>query len=83
MTEKSIEIDFGVLGIGILQSPDGKISFDIQEVAECLGVPQNAQFSHIQKKISRLNDGEKLNFQHRLLERARALSRQGTRRGVR
>jgi len=83
MSQKKIKIDFGVLGIGILHSPDGQISLESEEVASALHLPEDSSLLLIEQKIARLNEAEKITLQHRLLQRARAVYQESIRRGKR
>lgn len=83
MTHNKIKINFGMLGVGILHSPDGQISLASEEVARAMNLPEDSSILLIEKRISRLNEVEKITLQHRLLKRAREEYRASIRRGKR
>lgn len=71
MSPPLLEIDFGILGIGVRSSSNGKVSFETHEIAAELQLPENASKTLIRRRLSRMNNEEQLSFHRHLLARAR------------
>ena len=83
MSQKTIEINFGTLGIGIKHSPDGKVALPIEAVAEILGLPKASTREAVEQRIMSISEAEQMSFQHSFLRAARCAGAESVRRGRR